>query len=444
MDFDEYFSVDNVVSVFKDKLRDSRAIGIDGTSMKEFERVLGNQVEIIVRKCHEGTYRFTRFKEKLISKGAHSKPRQISIPTIRDALVLRILCNLLMEKFPKCRLKPPHLHIKDIRNALALKVGDTFLRLDVKEFYPSIDREILREKLEFGEVPIIAIDLIMVAITNKTGSKNSLPMDCGIPQGLSISNILASIYFSKIDEQLKKMGGYSRYVDDILLICNETECDTLYEEIKKLLHFELNLSVHEPNISTDKSVKRSIRDGVDYLGFHITDQSLKVRKKSYEKIFNAIVRLFTLYTRNPRSYKKKLFLWRLNLIITGCRFGGKSVGWMFFFRLTEDMEQIHKLDALVKKMIREKDLSKYHAKVKTFIKTYREIRYNNNQTTYMPDFDNFTQERKIKKIVMITGKDPKKLQNLASGKINKKFQDIMRREVRRMEQETIDFADGYH
>lgn len=485
MEFDEYFSVNNVKEVFYLKLKDSNIVGVDGTNAKAFKKDIDNQAEVIARKCSEGTYQFTRFKEKLISKGARSKPRQISIPTIRDSLVLRILCNFLTDKFTTLQIKPPHLHIKDIQKILHRSNSeDVFLRLDVKEFYPSIDQTILKKKLKLSGIPDIAIKLIIAAITNQTGIRKSLPINrnvpqrlsisniralincvietitnrseiknppknCGVPQGLSISNILSAIYFLEIDEKLTNRRHYFRYVDDILFICKATEYETLYEETKNLLYSELKLTVHKLN--TDKSMMRPISKGIDYLGFHITNKHLKVREQSYRRVFNSIVNLVTLYARNYKNYSegdsrdlfRERFLWKMNLRITGCRLDEKPIGWMFFFRQTQDMQQIKRLDAFVTKIFRERGLSEYRSRVRRFTRIYYEIQRKHNRVNHIPDFNNFTRDKKIEVMAMLAGKSQKIFENFSNEEIDERFLYIIRREVRQMERETVNFTDEY-
>ena len=43
----------------------------------------------------KGTYAFSKYKQKLISKGAGKAPREISIPTTRDRVALRALSDFL-------------------------------------------------------------------------------------------------------------------------------------------------------------------------------------------------------------------------------------------------------------------------------------------------------------------------------------------------------------
>lgn len=446
MKFNEYFSTHNVTLVFNSKLKNSDVVGVDGMNAKKFEKNLENQVEIIVRKCLNGTYKFTRFKEKLVPKDAQSQPRQISIPTIRDALVLRILFDLLERKFPNQKLIRPHFYIANIRSILDThKAGDKFLRLDVKDFYPSINRKILKKELKLGGVPDIAIDLIMKAIKK---------VNRGVPQGLSISNILASIYFSKTDEYLKRKskGRYFRYVDDILFICNATEHKKLRKKTENLLKSKLKLSVHKPGTSiSSKSTTQSTCDGIDYLGFHITDKHLEVRKGSYKKVFEAVINLITSYAENyenyptgwPRNCFRERFLWRLNLRITGCILHQKSIGWMFFFRQTENIKQIKQLDAFVAKALEKRGLSDLQGKVKKFTRTYYEIRYNRSQTSYVPNFDELDKEGKIAEMIKISGKKKEEFDSLEGYQVDERFRYIIRREVRWMKRATLYFSYGY-
>lgn len=90
--FKKSFSERNLLKVYKEKIKDSGAIGIDRVRPSKLDLTIKNEIKFISKKVHSGTYKFTAYKEKLISKGANSNPRQISIPTARDRITLRGLC----------------------------------------------------------------------------------------------------------------------------------------------------------------------------------------------------------------------------------------------------------------------------------------------------------------------------------------------------------------
>lgn len=84
--FKKRFSSKNLQTIYNDKIKESGSIGIDRIRPSTFEKNSKTEIALIVRKVSKGNYKFTAYKEKLISKGAYSYPRQISIPTVRDRI----------------------------------------------------------------------------------------------------------------------------------------------------------------------------------------------------------------------------------------------------------------------------------------------------------------------------------------------------------------------
>lgn len=96
--FNKTFTHKSLKSIYSEHISDTSAVGLDKISRESFEKNLGEEVHIIKRKCLNSTYKFTPYKQKLISKGANSFPRVISIPTFRDRLTLRAICELLSNR----------------------------------------------------------------------------------------------------------------------------------------------------------------------------------------------------------------------------------------------------------------------------------------------------------------------------------------------------------
>jgi hypothetical protein len=72
----------------------------------------------LFQKVNAGIYKFTAYKEKLISKGKLSILDKFSIPTARDRITLRALCECLSDVFPEARLKLPHTVMDSLKEAL--------------------------------------------------------------------------------------------------------------------------------------------------------------------------------------------------------------------------------------------------------------------------------------------------------------------------------------
>src|SRR5690606_335181 len=99
-----------------------------------------------------------------------------------------------------------------------------FLKLDVKEFYPSVNHAWLEEVLQ-RKIPSRKLrTLLMSAVKTPSlfaseSSKNKSNLR-GIPQGLAVSNALAELSVAHLDEAMTQIDdtAYFRYVDDILVL----------------------------------------------------------------------------------------------------------------------------------------------------------------------------------------------------------------------------------
>ncbi len=207
----------------------SFAIGTDNISHSTFNRNLSNEISIIHRKLSNETFQFTRYKLNLLSKGRQKFPREIYIPTIRDRVVLKTIHLYLQDLyFNELDYKMPQVIIKEITESI--ESYNSYIKIDIKNFYPSIDHEklltLLKEKIDCE----YSLKLIRKALQPQKNEKIG-----GVPQGLSISNILASIYLYQIDKAFQNKGNirYFRFVDDILILCNESEIETLKTKINK-------------------------------------------------------------------------------------------------------------------------------------------------------------------------------------------------------------------
>ncbi len=437
--FSSTFSEENLLRIFKERISEAKFTGLDGISASAFSDDAEREIETAVKKVSSGQYKFTRYREKLILKNHRKPPRQIAIPTIRDALVLRALCDYLTEFFDDCRMKPPHDVIKRVAStASAAKDSDCFLRMDVVNFYPSIVHDILLAQVSSRVTDPAALALVSLAISTPIGFDEVGEKTVGVPQGLSISNILSMVYLREFDDVFLGTLKYYRYVDDIVIVDGCGEVANIHSEIKQYLDSNLRLQTHPlGDEGGGKSMISVVSEGTDYLGYRISSSGLSIRDKSYKKMFRAIVGCLRALRGTATSEQ---VLWRLNLIITGCRFEERSVGWVLFFRQSTDMAQFHRMDVFVKKQLGIYGLKHEQGKVKSFVKSYREIRYNRSDTSYVPDFDTFTLADKIRVISLIRGDSEERLGRMERSEINELYWSIVRRQVSKMEKETVDFG----
>lgn len=412
---------------YEEKIKNKPSVGLDKVSPQKFEETLEENIEIIIRKVMNGSYHFTRYKQLLFIKGPTKLPRTICIPTLRDKLTTSVLNELLVGVYEnECKTMMPQLIIDDITKQILCY--DSFIKLDVKSFYGSIDQnrliKIIRKRIRKPEI----ISLIRNAITTEALSypiKEKVERKGrtrGIPEGLPISNTLANIYMSDIDRKYEKIDNvsYYRYVDDILILVNEDKFIDIKKEVCADIE-ELGLKLNE------KQDEGKIEESFEYLGYIISNKEITVRQKSTLKIEQSIEELIRTVKNDNIGYLQ----WKLNLKITGFVLEKHKYGWLFFYSQITDKSLLFHLDDVVNKLLR-----RYHLegkiKPKRFVRTFAEMSLALHETKYIPNLDNLNIEDKKKILVDIYRIDLSKKDDKF---IEIQFRKIMKREIRDIEKD---------
>lgn len=332
--------------------------GIDGMKGRRFiESGMVDRIRQILRSLARGEYRFTRYREQLILRGANRCPRTISIPTVRDAITIRILMEAIRSGFPEGATPLSFIMVKKIIQKIEMGAYDAFMRLDIKDFYPSISHELLfaalRKKIRSPKI----MSLIQQAIQTPTipaGKKGTgFPLiPAGVPQGLSISNILANIYMLKFDKRWEKRSGCVcfRYVDDILILFCAENLDEIQSAIQNDEQ-DFRIKIHDDDSEKNQTGLLADRE-ISYLGYTFKlKQNRKVavgvRGAAMEKIRQSIINILTAYRHSNKRNAHHL-QWCLNLRITGCHFDGKWFGWIHYYSQA-DVSVAVALDKFVEK-----------------------------------------------------------------------------------------------
>jgi len=401
--FLRWFSPEALTELFWEKIRYRCSPGLDHIGITSFTNDLDNNIETINRKVLNGTYTFTKYNELLISKGRYKEPRCVSRPTIRDKLVLCALHGYLQE-----------LYNDEIDNRIIqTKVNEVIkniskyshcIKVDLIGFYPSIDHELLFQQLS-EKVPDYAFELVMRAIKTPTVSKDFNSVTCeialsnsGVPEGLSISNLLANVYLHTVDAYFNKRQDtyYCRYVDDILILTNQNHIEDVKSNITNKLG-ALKLKIHEFDKS-DKSCVVSCNKGFSYLGYYFYSDKISVKPTTIDRFEHSLERMFADYKRQDNAPNKDklhnidMFAWKLNLKISGCIYNSRKYGWMFYYSQITDLSLLHHLDWLVERLYVRYKIDKSVLGVKSFFKTYHEIKYNLSHSTYLYNVDKMTQD----------------------------------------------------
>lgn len=430
--WDVLFSTKHIKEHFEEKVSTKTSVGLDKVTVKKFKAEIEKNVEVICRKVRTGTYTFTRYKQLLFLKGPKKLPRAVCVPTIRDKLTLSVLNELIARVYgEKCKTRLPQLIINEISNERSY--FDSFIKLDIKSFYSSIDQEklmnILRYKIRKKEI----LHLIENAIQTESLSypvkeivKKS-KRNLGVPEGLSISNALANIYLSKLDEKYQMINNirYWRYVDDILIFTNQNDLEIIESMIENDI-IKLGLSFNE------KKAKGCINDGFEYLGYKLTSSNISVRKSSILKFEQSIEDLIRAANGRNIGY----ITWKLNNKITGFVLNDNKYGWMFFYSQINDMRLLFHLDNLVFSLLKRYKLDN-KIKCKRFVRTYYEITKALHITKYIPNYDNYKIQDKRDILEQIYDS---RVRTWADSEVEHRFQLVMSREIRDIERDIEHFS----
>lgn len=392
--FEKHFSEANLKRIFTEHVIYSGATGIDNLNQYSFRKQLDEQVEILSRKMLAGTYKFSKYRLKLVSKGRGKVPREIAIPTIRDRIAMRAMCDFLSERFESSlNLELPQSVISDVKKDVYSKKYTGYIKLDVSNFYPSIIHSELRSRLKRRIKEEGILEVIESAISSPTVSV-SKPSDerveRGVPQGLAISNVLAAIYLINIDRYMNAYQNisYYRYVDDVLIFCKHKDAEEISSDVISKFR-KIGLKIHDPVEVPEKSSIGRINNRFDYLGYQFDNSLVTARRATVEKLRASLAAIFTSFKYSEKR-NENFLEWRLNLRITGCIFENKSKGWLFFFSEINDENLLHTLDHYVNKLVKRFGL---RIKPKKFSRAFKELSHRKYVTNYIPNFDDYTLEQ---------------------------------------------------
>ncbi|MGM8063002.1 reverse transcriptase domain-containing protein [Vogesella indigofera] len=398
--FKKYFSRASLRRIYTDKIKPSGAIGLDRTRPAQLDARLDEELDLIIRKVFLGSYRFTGYKEKLILKGASSQPRQISIPTARDRIVLRALCECLAEVYPLAKLSLPQEVINDLKAEITSGKYSEYAKIDLKNFYPSIPHSLIKttiwKKVRKPELR----SLIEAAITTPTvpeskGKKDTPDSTIGVPQGLAISNLLAEIALQNIDAVFRAHSGiwYKRYVDDILILAPAGQAKTVANELIAALK-NIGLTPHDFGPDS-KSKVAPLTEPFSFLGYQVEGGQIIIRHESILRFESSIAKIFTAYRHKIETAKSPEDLqrarayceWKVNLRITGCYFGYKRRGWASYFSQITSTTQLRSVNHTIRKLTQRFSLEG-HIRTKSLIKTFYELKRGSaGSQRYIPNLD---------------------------------------------------------
>lgn len=291
--------------------RNPRSFGVDGVNIAAFKFHLEFHLRKIGQQLTDGSYQFQGSRGVLIDKSDGGR-RPLKIATVRDRVVAKALALQLEPKLQKfdqpCsfgyRKKMSTRDAVEAVHKLADSGSKWVLEADIKKFFDRVDRKILLRKLATVVRSPQRLLLIERALTSEIENGRDIdpdllqifpPAASGIPQGNTLSPLLANFYLHTFDRAMLKKGyGLVRYADDFVVMCKtkeEAEQACLYAEA--FLRDKLSLEMHELSLSGKTQIRRYV-DGFQFVGFFIRDRKQMPPEKTkarYKARIKEILRL---------------------------------------------------------------------------------------------------------------------------------------------------------
>jgi hypothetical protein len=305
------FTFENLYKAYQD----CRRLKKNTANTLKFEMYREKNLVKLLNELRDGKYKISRHICFVVTSPA---PREIFAADFKDRIVHHLLCNEIQNIFEyefsensyaNRQYYGTHKAVKKLKwhfvrggiNRQKLY----FLKMDIKSFFRSIDKEslwnIVKNKIQLqnksdiwrNEVLWLAKMIIFhnpadnyIFKGNISTKKLIQPEKSllfgdkakGLPIGNLTSQFFANVYLNELDQFIERelyVSKYLRYVDDFVILDEESE--KLKDFIKQISKFcEEKLSL---KICLSKTILRETKQGVDFLGYFVKPTHTLVRRK---------------------------------------------------------------------------------------------------------------------------------------------------------------------
>lgn len=207
----------------------------------------------------------TRYKDHWIEKRNGRGQRMISQPTAELKLVQRWLVNCELSSLPVDQHATAYRKGLSIRHHVAPHTKSHFLlKLDFKDFFPSLTDSALRYRLEQdARYSELEIRILTNLLFRKKRTEGAYRLSIGAPSSPFISNYLLLDFDRQLSNYCKSNSlRYTRYADDIAISANMAGVlDPAKEFVEKLIgelpYLGLRLN-EEKTVNVSKKFRREL------------------------------------------------------------------------------------------------------------------------------------------------------------------------------------------
>lgn len=221
------------------------------------------------------------------------KPRNISVPPFADRVVHQCIAAVIEPRHERRMIADSFACRRGFGTHAALHKAKAWsrtyrwwVRLDVAQFFPSIDHAIVREQLarDLPPIPLRALCERILAASGRRGGVY-VPGDdlfapaartVGLPLGSLTSQLWANRFLDPVDHHVKdrlRHRAYLRYMDDMLLFADDHRAlEQIARKVEAACH-ALRLRLHPWSVQPTAG-------GVGFVGYRVMPDHVRLRRSS--------------------------------------------------------------------------------------------------------------------------------------------------------------------
>jgi group II intron reverse transcriptase/maturase len=328
-------------------LNKKSAAGIDGRTWKQYAEHVKGRIPELLSEFKSGNYRAPFIRRVYIPKDNGKAMRPLGLPTIEDKLlataVNRILTPVYEQVFYPSSFgfrqgKSQHQALEEIYRQVSFKGMRYIIDADMKNYFGSIDHQVLREmldqKIKDGVIRRMIDKWLKAGILEEEQVRYP---DEGTPQGSTVSPVLSNVYlhyvldewFTKqIQPLLEKESFLVRFADDYVLGFKSVQDAKRVLKVLPQRLSKYGLTLHPEKtrlIDLDKEREKGEHPQrtFDFLGFtHYIGKSRKgkrilKRKTSSRKMGSALKRMNVWLRENKDKLKLVELIGKVNQKLRG-------------------------------------------------------------------------------------------------------------------------------
>lgn len=346
-----YINVEVLKEIHK-AIDDEKATGIDKVTKQDYEQNLEENLQKLVQRMRNGSYKPQPVKRVYIPKDVKGKYRPLGISCYEDKLVEQAIAQILNQIYePKFYnesygFRPQrscHMAVRDLIEKIQYRKTNYVVEADIKGFFDAVDHGWLIKMLEHDIADRKFIEIIRKFLNAGIMEQGKyLDSETGTPQGNGASPILANIYLHYVldnwfdvivQRQCTGECYMVRYADDfVCCFQNRYEAQVFLERLKERFQkYGLELESSKTKIlefgrfAADKAKAKGKTkpETFDFLGFTFycsTDRRksfFRCKVKTSGKKYRNKLKAMNNWIKQNRNLPIQLMISKLNMKLRG-------------------------------------------------------------------------------------------------------------------------------